>query len=244
MVGRWKEKMDNSPYAFNQYIHEENRRERLEENQYRKQINDERINLVLSMSGKAALGVLQPREVKKLDHQTQLAIQFRQSLLDDQKIKEEKQILDHFFIEEIGNIQRKFPALRDVSDALFRSDIEADLNVQASESKLSSLFDRLSLSNSRQQQSSELLSRSHKSPRSRSRKTSPSSSASHSMTREHFRHHRHTHTAGNNDDQDSMSGGDNDSNLQYHAPITTMQQLSDDLSDMSLMNLLQEKDHR
>lgn len=125
MRQRWVTKMAKSPYTVDQLQREEHRRTTLEEREYQREMDEWRSKLVLSMSGKASLGLVTKERMKKLDNEQRLAVSLRQTMKDEKQISAEKQILNHMLLEEINAIKKRLPNMP-VPDDLFKEDLEAD----------------------------------------------------------------------------------------------------------------------
>lgn len=125
MVHRWEKKLANSPYLANQVELAEQRQAHFEEWEREKRSRAERQKLVLSLSGKAAVGLASEDRIKSFDAGTKLAISLRQTLRVKETIAAEHKLLNHMLLEEVSAIKRSFPSAS-IPDDLFKEDLEAD----------------------------------------------------------------------------------------------------------------------
>lgn len=125
MVHRWERKLADSPYNVNQAELAEKRQAHLEEYEYEKKVRTERNNLVLSLNGKAAVGIVDAERMKSFGAGAKLALSLRQTLRDKETIQTEHELLNHMLLEEVAVIKRAFP-LASIPDTLFKEEMEAD----------------------------------------------------------------------------------------------------------------------
>lgn len=248
MVKRWEEKMSSSPYGVNQLEKEEKRRITTEEREAQQALDQWRSKLVLSMTGKAALGVAQAKEAKKTaNNEQKLALALRQTRKDEATIKLEHKILDTMLLEEVMAVKRKFPNMP-VPEHLFQEEL------QALDEQSSLIFPPSLMSGS--QGTNSLIRHSQPPPSvtalmslaSQSRKSSPilrghssghSSKGRNSIPRNDSS--RASPESFNNDAQRSMATGrsdESDSQVRdYAPPQNRMHQLAEELGEMSLSDI-------
>lgn len=119
MVDRWKQKTITNPLSVDLYAQEELRKQRAAERERLKKIDDNKISLVASMTGKDDADVVTPRHTMPLDRQTKLNLAIRSLTLDETVIKREKSVLNDQLHEQLLTIINRFPPLETVNHSLF-----------------------------------------------------------------------------------------------------------------------------
>lgn len=119
MVERWREKTVNNPLAVDLYTQEELRKMRAAERERSRKIDNRKLSLVTSMTGKDLEDVVTPERVKSLDPGIKLALSFRSMYLDEKVIKRESSVLNEQLQEQLVNIIDRFPSLDHVSQSRF-----------------------------------------------------------------------------------------------------------------------------
>ena len=119
MMDRWLQKTSSSPYGVDRWKEEENRQTVLKERELRRKINEDKIRTVASMTGHAdnIFGKVALKNVH--NPQTKLALNFKQSLMDEKIISKEQRVLDQMVLDQLSLLVDRFPSI--VSDELASS---------------------------------------------------------------------------------------------------------------------------
>jgi hypothetical protein len=119
MVERWREKTTSNPLAVDLYAQEELRRQRAKERERLRKIDQQKLTLVTSMTGKDLDDVVTPERMKSLDPGTKLALSFRSMYLDEKVIQRERSVLCEQLQEQLVTIIDRFPPLDHVNQSRF-----------------------------------------------------------------------------------------------------------------------------
>jgi hypothetical protein len=224
---RWVQKLTNSPYNVDQMQREEHRRISLEEREIQREDNIWRSKFVSNMTGKATEGILNRDRMRALNNEQRLAVALRQTINDDKLINAEKVILDHMLLEEIDAIKRRLPNMP-VPNDLFQNEFEED-------SKLHELSDHsLVRSFAERSRTRHFLSKSSASRTTVPHDTVSSSIATHPSSAKNLPKDNTAKIPLSGRPIESERSIDTDLSGNYEAPGRTMQNLEDELRQLSI----------
>lgn len=114
MIDRWKHRYKHSPYKAMNFTQELDRMDAVEQAETRRRIDTQKLRVIQNMTGRYNDPYVTPVTVKTLPLESQLALRYRQHVMDESKVAMEASELERLAAEEFRAIEKKFPKLRTV----------------------------------------------------------------------------------------------------------------------------------